>query len=81
MRRRIVALLAMVVMAVAMLAAGAPAFAQPEGSHPSPENSCGASNPEFGQPPSKERTLGNCGAENNPDFPEKPKGVVFPGGS
>ncbi len=73
MHRRMMVLLAMAVMAVAMLAASAPAFAQPGGS----ENSCGASNPEFGQPPSKERTLGTCGVENNPKFPDKPESPLF----
>ena len=77
LRKEVSVLVAVAVIVLSMFAASALAFAQPGGS----ENSCGASNPEFGQPPSKERILGDCGAENNPDFQEKPKGVVFPGGS
>jgi hypothetical protein len=72
-RKRLSALLVMVVLAVGMLVGAAPAFAQPGGS----EDSCGASNPEFGQPPSKERTLGTCGVRINPNYPEKPEAPFF----
>ena len=70
MRRRLTALLAMVVL-VMMLAASPAAFAQPGGS----ENSCGASNPNIGDfPPNRENKgaetgsgqFTDCGFRNNP---------------
>ena len=65
MRRRLTALLAMV-MLVMMLAAAPAAFAQPGGS----ENSCGASNPNIGvpagPPPEKGDEFDDCGFRNNP---------------
>ncbi len=65
MRRRLTALLAMV-MLVMMLATSPAAFAQPGGS----ENSCGASNPNIGvpagPPPVKGEEFEDCGFRNNP---------------
>jgi hypothetical protein len=70
MRRRLTALLAMV-MLVMMLATSPAAFAQPRGS----ENSCGVSNPEIGAfPPTAANTnkdasgeFDDCGFRNNPN--------------
>ena len=68
MRRRLTALLAMVVL-VMMLATSPAAFAQPGGS----ENSCGASNPNIGVPAGPPNVKGeegaefeDCGFRNNP---------------
>ena len=68
MRRRLTALLTMVVL-VMMLATSPAAFAQPGGS----ENSCGASNPNIGVPAGPPPVKGevgeefeDCGFRNNP---------------
>ena len=73
MRRRLTALLAMVVL-VMMLATSPAAFAQPGGS----ENSCGASNPEIGvpagPPPVKGEEFEDCGFRNHPHISSVPPG-------
>jgi hypothetical protein len=74
MRRRLTALLAMV-MLVMMLATSPAAFAQPGGS----ENSCGASNPNIGVPagppePAKGEEFEDCGFRNNPHISGVPPG-------
>jgi hypothetical protein len=71
MRRRLTALLAMV-MLVMMLAASPAAFAAPKGEQ-TPENSCGASNPNIGVPAgppeaAKGEEFDTCGFRNNPNF-------------
>ena len=75
MRRRLKALLAMV-MLVMMLAASPAAFAQQPGGS---ENSCGASNPEIGVPagppdPAKGDQFDDCGFRNNPHISGVPPG-------
>ena len=68
MRRRLTALLAMV-MLVMMLAAAPAAFAAPKGEQ-TPENSCGASNPSIGVPANPENkgdAFLTCGFSNNPN--------------
>ena len=74
MRRRLTALLAMV-MLVMMLATSPAAFAQPGGS----ENSCGASNPNIGVPAgppdsAKGEEFNDCGFRNNPHISGVPPG-------
>jgi hypothetical protein len=76
MRRRLTALLAMV-MLVMMLATSPAAFAQPGGS----ENSCGASNPNIGVPAGPPPVKGeegeefeDCGFRNNPHISGVPPG-------
>ena len=76
MRRRLTALLAMV-MLVMMLATSPAAFAQPGGS----ENSCGASNPAIGVPAGPPNVKGeegeefeDCGFRNNPHNSGVPPG-------
>jgi hypothetical protein len=74
MRKRLTALLAMV-MLVMMLATSPAAFAQPGGS----ENSCGASNPNIGVPagppePAKGEEFEDCGFRNNPHISGVPPG-------
>jgi hypothetical protein len=76
MRRRLTALLAMV-MLMMMLATSPAAFAQPGGS----ENSCGASNPNIGVPAGPPPVKGeegeefeDCGFRNNPHISGVPPG-------
>jgi hypothetical protein len=74
MRRRLTALLAMV-MLVMMLAASPAAFAQGPGGS---ENSCGASNPNIGVPAGPPENKGDefmdCGFRNNPHIGGIPPG-------
>ena len=75
MRRRLTALLAMV-MLVMMLATSPAAFAQGPGGS---ENSCGASNPEIGVPAgppdaAKGDEFDDCGFRNNPHISGVPPG-------
>jgi hypothetical protein len=69
MRRIIMLVTVVLVMAAMMLAMAMPAFAGPKS-----QNSCGKANPQFpansGSPPD----LDYCGVENNPNFPDKPEG-------